>query len=133
LDTFSGVRSAPEDYERLRGSVLKEARPFKVRELARESGVSLGEVSTLLRGQGKPKRETLLNLRVAIPRLQAAHQYQDIQVQSVLEAVREHCRHMSVRQFAAEAGIGADHLIQALNGRQRPSRAMLKRLEDKFS
>lgn len=58
--------TVPEDEERLRGSVLRGARALTVRALARESGVSLGEVSAVRRGQGRPKRDTLIRLQAAI-------------------------------------------------------------------
>lgn len=61
----------PEDDERLRGSVLKGIRQFGVRKVSRESGVSVGTVSEIKCGKGKPKRETLKNLLVTIRRLVA--------------------------------------------------------------
>lgn len=63
--------TAPEDEERLRGTVLRGVQAFTVRALARESGVSLGEVSAIKRGQGRPKRETLIKVRGAILRLES--------------------------------------------------------------
>lgn len=54
--------AAPEDLERLRGSVLRACKGLKVRELSRSSGVSLGEVSNVLRGRRHPTRETLVKL-----------------------------------------------------------------------
>lgn len=60
--------TAPEDFERLRGSVLKGLQRFGVREVSRESGVSVGKVSEVKRGLGKPKRETLLKMLTAIYR-----------------------------------------------------------------
>ena len=47
----------PEDDERLRGSVLKGIRQFGVRKVSRESGVSVGTVSEIKCGKGKPKRD----------------------------------------------------------------------------
>jgi hypothetical protein len=43
-----------EDLEHLRGSVLRECKGSSVRESAREANLSVGEVSTVLQGQGKP-------------------------------------------------------------------------------
>jgi hypothetical protein len=57
--------AAPEDTQRVLGSVLRACQGLKVRELARASGVSLGEVSNVLRGVGNPNRAIVSKIQAA--------------------------------------------------------------------
>ncbi len=58
----------------------------------------------------------------AVAREQAEH------MQKVLDSIRERCRQIGVRQLAAQAGVDEANLAKVLNGRRRPSRAMLAKL-----
>jgi hypothetical protein len=46
-----------------------------------------------------------------------------------LETVSERCQHVGMRKFAAQAGVDAANLSRVLDGRRKPSKAILAKLE----
>jgi transcriptional regulator with XRE-family HTH domain len=50
-------------------------------------------------------------------------------MQDLLETVRERCQHVGMCKFAARAGVDAANLSRVLDGRRKPSQAMLAKLE----
>ena len=60
--------------------------------------------------------------------LEAAHRERSEHEQAVLAAVKERCRVLTVREFAAAAGVDPANLSHVLSARRRPSRAMLAKL-----
>jgi transcriptional regulator with XRE-family HTH domain len=115
--------------ERLRGSVLLACQRFSQRALAKAAGVSLREVSAVLRGRWTPSRETLAKLYRAAPKLQEAEQTHAERRKALLAAVRRCCQTVTVRQFAMAAGVPYSHLSEALGGRRKASRGTLAKLE----
>ncbi len=121
--------TTPEDRERLRGTLLRAGRRFGQRALAEVAGVSAREVGAILRGERQPTQATRMKLARAIPRLEAAKRQRAEHERAVLQGVRARSRGLSVRRFAAMAGVHYPHLTEVLSGRRRPSRAMLAKLE----
>jgi transcriptional regulator with XRE-family HTH domain len=118
-----------EDRERLRGSVLRAGRRFGQRALAEAAGVSAREVGAILRGERRSTRVTLQKLVCAVRQLEAAEQARTVHEQALLEAVQVRSRGLSMRRFAAVAGVHYPHLTEVLAGRRRPSQTMLTELE----
>jgi len=121
--------STPEDWGRLRDGVLRAGQRFGSRALAEAAGVSVREVRTILRGERRPRPETLAKLVRAVPQLEDAERERVEHERAVLETVRERCQEQSLRQFAAGAGIHYPHLTEVLAGRRRPSQVMLAKLK----
>jgi hypothetical protein len=120
--------TAPEDLERMRGTVLRAAQKFGQRALAKAAGVSLREVSAIVRGHWKPVPETLVKLVRAIPQLEAAYRRQVADEQAVLTAARERCQKVSLRQFARAAGVDWANLADVLSSKRKPSKVMMAKL-----
>jgi hypothetical protein len=72
---------------------------------------------------------TLRKFSWAVTQLEAADREQAERVQDLLETVRERCQHVGMRKFAVQAGVDAADLTRVLDGRRKPSQAMLARLE----
>ena len=66
---------SPEQKERIRGSTLTLCRPFGPAKLARQAGLSVGDVSDILSGKRNPRVEIWLKLMQAAQALEA-QQYQ---------------------------------------------------------
>ncbi len=83
----------------------------------------------MVREQLRPSQAVLNRLYRAIRTLETVNQEQVEREQAVLDAVREGCRRMSLRQFSALAGVHYGHLSEALSGQRGPSETTLARLE----
>ena len=60
---------SPHDETRLRDGVLRACAPFKVREIARESALSVSTVSEFLRGKGRTSVESMISIMRALSEL----------------------------------------------------------------
>ena len=121
--------TSPKAKDRLRGSVLELSRPFTAAALARAAGLSTSNVADILAGRTNPPVETWLKLYQAAREREAARNEQDERVRQTLDATRTHCRQQGVRAIATALGLDPANLSQILNGKRRPSRAMLTKLE----
>jgi plasmid maintenance system antidote protein VapI len=121
--------ASPEAKDRLRGSVLELSRPFKPATLARASELSTSNVTDVLAGRSHPPAETWLKLYQAARELETARRAQEERVRQTLDATRVQCRRHGVRAIAATLGLDPANLSHILNGKRRPSLAMLTKLE----
>jgi hypothetical protein len=121
--------ASPEAKERLRGSVLELSRPFTAAALARAAGLSTGNVTDILAGRTRPPVETWLKLYQAAQELEAARRVPEEREQRTLDATRAHCRKHGTRAVASTIGLNPGNLSNVLNGKRRPSLAMLTKLE----
>jgi len=121
--------ASPEAKDRLRGSVLQVSRPFTPAALARAAGLSTSNVTEILAGRTKPPVETWLRLYQAAKELEAVRREQEERVLQTLNAIRAHCRRHGTRAVATALGLDPGNLSSVLNGKRRPSRAMLTKRE----
>ena len=121
--------TSPEDQERVWGSLLRQCQAFTVRQLARASGLSVGEVSSVLSRCRSPKPKILAGLLKAVNTLEAAERSMTEHLQVVLTAVRKQCQRQGLRQVALATGMDVRNLAHVLAGRRQPSCRMLKVLE----
>lgn len=112
------------DVEKLRA----DCRPFKVRELARESGVSPSAVSAFVRAKGGHDRGTLVKLRDGAERLSVNRKEKDAETVLLLKRVRELCEKETVSGFSRRAMVDRGTLQAVVMGRRGPSRALVDRL-----
>jgi L-lactate utilization protein LutB len=127
LDAQTEYGTSPEDCERVMDTVAQAAQKYGQRALAKAAKVSLREVSAAVNREGV--LATLRKLSRAAAQLEAADQEQAERVQDLLEKIRERCQHIGTRKFAAQAGVDAANLSRLLDGRRKPSQAMLAKLE----
>jgi transcriptional regulator with XRE-family HTH domain len=120
---------SPDDFSIVRDSVILECQNCKVRELARASGLSVGEVSAVRRGSAKPSQETIWKLIGGLEALRLESQEFKERVSIVVAAIKGCCQQMSVREFARSAELDHRNLTKVLNGRRIPTTAMLSKLE----
>jgi transcriptional regulator with XRE-family HTH domain len=129
LEAQTVYGASPEDQEQLWTSLREACQGYGVRELATEAGVSIGEVSQVLRGQSIPTAATLVKLRRAAAQIKVTRRQHAEREETLFTAVREACARTSVRQFAREAGVDAGNLRHLLAGRRRSSPTMVAKLE----
>ncbi len=120
--------TAPENHERILGVITRAVEKFGQRTLATAAGVSLREVSAMLRSEQKPAPAILENMYRAVPRMETAAHEQAEHAQEVLEAAREHCQLTSVRHLADQAGVDQANLGHVLSGRRKLNQNMLTKL-----
>ena len=120
---------APDDLKSVQDSILQVCQNYKVRELARASQLSVGEISALLNNKCNPTQETLIKFLAGIEKLKAEYIERDSRLQTVLNSIKQICQQISVRQFAALTGIDNSYLIRILNGERKPSTGMLSKVE----
>lgn len=119
---------SPEGRKRMYGDVLRAGQQFGQRRLAKASDVSLSEVSAILQGKRRPRRETLATLWHAAVALEQAEQEREAEARDVIEAVRERCQEIGLREVARRTGVDAANLSKVLSGCRKLSNAMLKSL-----
>jgi transcriptional regulator with XRE-family HTH domain len=125
--------ASPEAKDRLRGSVLQLSRPFTSAALARTAGLAASTVTDILAGRTNPPVATWLKLYQAANALDAARRERAEREQRTLVATRAHCQKHSTRAVAIALGLDPANLSHVLNGKRRPSRAMLTKLESMLS
>ena len=102
----------------LLNAIIRSAAEFSQREIAKESGVSLREVSAILRGQRNPTRQTLIRFAQAVRTL-SLRRWEDAEHEAkLLGVLRNKIQQLGVRGVARELGIDAENLRKAI-GRQR--------------
>jgi transcriptional regulator with XRE-family HTH domain len=121
--------TSPDAFQLTLDSVILESQNHGLRKLAEASGLSVGEISTLRTGRGRPSLETLMKLIAGIEIVRSEKSEFDHQARTIIAAVRQRCQQISVREFARLAGIDNGNLIKVLNGSRRPTRTVLSRLE----
>jgi len=129
LDAQTKYGSAPDDHERVLKVVRLAGTKFGQRKLAKTAGVSLSEVSAVLLGKRRPSLATLSKLYRAAAHLEKDAREQAEYVQEVLDAVRDWCQCISIRQFAKLAEVDEANLAHVLSGRRKPSRITVAKLE----
>jgi transcriptional regulator with XRE-family HTH domain len=129
LEAQTQYGPSPEGREHALEGVRRASKTFGQRKLARAAGVSLSEVSAILRGRRRPTSATQSRLYRAVSSLQRAEREEAEQTKSMLDEVRRHCKLKGLRHLARRAGIDPANLTRALKGRGRPSQRMLTRLQ----
>jgi hypothetical protein len=109
--------------------ILQACRDYDVRKVAERAGLDHAGLCRLLRGQTRPKPVTLSRLRVAVQELTREQQEHEDRTRAVLDDVKAACQHMSVRQFAAQAGVDWAYLSRVLVGKGKASQRLLAALE----
>ena len=99
-------------------AAIRSAAEFSQREIAKESGISLREVSAILRGQRNATRHTLMRLAQAVRTLSLRKREDAENEDRLLGVLREKIQQLGVRGVARELGIDAENLRKAI-GRQR--------------
>ena len=107
-----------------------DCRQFKVRELAREAGLSPSAVSAFVRAKGSHDRITLMKLREGVERLTAKRDEEAAETASLLMCVQECCESETTSRFARRAGVDRGTLQAILRGRRRPGRYVLGKLAE---
>jgi DNA-binding protein H-NS len=75
----------------------------------------------------------LLQLWQAAVKLQQEERDREIEVRNVIEAVRERCQQVGLREVARQAGVDASNLAKVLSGQRSASQTMLANLEARRS
>jgi transcriptional regulator with XRE-family HTH domain len=118
-----------DDLDQLQQQVLRMCQGYTVQELARTAGLSVGEVSAVLQGNGSPSHETLTRLLVAAQEVDARRREERERVQAGIAVLRERCQCVGIRQVARDIGVDPANLTRVLAGRRRPSLATVRRWE----
>lgn len=116
---------SPGDRRTILRIVRQAVKQFRQRALAEAAGVSLRDVSKIVRGKQKVSPTSLIRLYHAVSQLKKAAYEQEKHEQEILDEVRESCKKTSIRRFAKRAGMDAANLSHVLNNNREPSPAML--------
>ena len=121
---------SPEQKERIRGTTLNLCRSFGPAKLARQAGLSVGDVSDILSGKRNPRVDIWLKLMRAAQDLEAQKYKTDQKNQIILEMIRDMCNQQSMRKVARDSGIDPTNLSHVLNGKRKLSRKTQVKLEN---
>ncbi len=121
--------SSPQGRDQFLEALVQASKRSGQRTLAKAAGVSLSELSAVLRRKRKARPATLMKLRRALVDLGTEACEASDHAKGVLERAKEACRVMGRRRFAERAGVDASNLAHVLNGRRKPSQLMLAKLQ----
>ena len=105
-------------------------RSFGPAKLARQAGLSVGDVSDILSGKRNPRVDIWLKLMRAAQDLEAQKYKTDQKNQIILEMIRDMCNQQSMRKVARDSGIDPTNLSHVLNGKRKLSRKTQVKLEN---
>lgn len=120
---------SPELKERIRGTTLNLCRSFGLAKLARQAGLSVGDVSDILSGKRNPRVEIWLKLMRAAQDSEAQKYQADQKNQILLRMIKDMCNQQSTRKIAKESCVDSANLSHVLNGRRNITASMRTKLE----
>ncbi len=106
----------------------ERCRHFPVRAVAAAAGLSVGGVSAIRRGTGRPTSRTLARVRVALARLEWEAEQSASDAADVIVGVRERATSVGLRRLAADVAVHPAVLSRVLAGKRKPSPAVLAKL-----
>src|SRR5262249_32825109 len=116
-----------KDFKKLAAVTIREARKFRQSDLARASGYSSREVSRLLSGKVAATPQAIARLQAGINTLEKEKK----ETEEILSRVKQTCqkKKISLRNFAAQAGVDPGNLSKALSENRSPSAETLAKLQ----
>ena len=95
---------SPKELEAQWNAFMNECQNYSLHKIAKASELDVALVSRLITGKVKPTRQTLMKLQDGIISLNRESESKVEKTQAIINAVKEHCQHISVRQFAESVG-----------------------------
>jgi DNA polymerase type B, organellar and viral/DNA polymerase family B len=121
---------SPEDYSNLVNQIMQKAQPYKNKELAEISGVSVRTISELLSGRKYLSQKILNQLQYGVEVLETENRDRAKYINYLFGLAKQLGNQVGLRKFAAQLGIDHANLINILAGRRKLGSKLQAKLEN---